>query len=159
MEETKTIDSKSCKEIYVILNKLGLFYKLPEELKKYISENQSLSYEYDFDIDLPLIYQINNEKTKAYISYLYLKYINNSASEKDILLKEYEKNEKAYQEELIEKYNSENIFKSRKTEDNIENEVINEKTELVEYNNHFFSRIINKIKRILYKKDRLKKNG
>ena len=60
MEEVKTIDSKSCKEIYVILNKLGLFYKLPEELKEYISKNQSLSYEYDFDRDLPLIYQINN---------------------------------------------------------------------------------------------------
>ena len=37
MEEVKTIDSRSCKEIYVIFNKLGLFNKLPNELKQYIS--------------------------------------------------------------------------------------------------------------------------
>ena len=50
MKDIKTVDSKSCKEIYIILNKLGLFYKLPEEIKKYISDNQSETYEYDFNI-------------------------------------------------------------------------------------------------------------
>ena len=40
MEDIRTIDSKSCKEIYVILSKLGLFYKLPEELKEYIYQNK-----------------------------------------------------------------------------------------------------------------------
>ena len=91
MEDIRTIDSISCKEIYVILNKLGLFYRLPDDLKEYISKNQSLSYEYDFNIDLPLIYQIDNEKTKAYISYLYLKYINDSDDEKNISRKTYRK--------------------------------------------------------------------
>ena len=113
MEEIRAIDSKSCKEIYVILNKLGLFYKLPTELKEYIIQNQDLSYEYDFNIDLPLVYQIDNEKTKAYISYLYLKYINDSDNEKNILLRKYEQNEKIYQEKLMEKYNPDNIFKSK----------------------------------------------
>ena len=107
----KVIDSKSCKEIYVILNKLDLFYKLPIELKEYIFKNQDLSYKYDFNIDLPLIYQIDNEKTKAYISYLYLKYINDSDNEKDILLKKYNQNERIYQEKLAQKYDSKNIFK------------------------------------------------
>ena len=152
MEEVKTIDSKSCKEIYVILNRLGVFYKLPEELKEYISKNQSLSYEYDFDIDLPLKYQINNEKTKLYISYLYLKYINDSAKEKDMLLKKYEQNEILYQEELIEKYNPDNIFKNTKKEENLEFEAIDKKTELKEYKNTFFSKIINKIKRLFNKR-------
>ena len=113
MGEIRTIDSKSCKEIYVILNKLGLFYKLPRELKEYISENQSSSYEYDFNIDLPLIYQINNEKTKEYISYLFLKYINDNDNEKRILLEKYEKNEELQQEELVKRYNLDDIFKSR----------------------------------------------
>ena len=113
MGEIRTIDSKSCKEIYVILNKLGLFYKLPRELREYISENQSSSYEYDFNIDLPLIYQINNEKTKEYISYLFLKYINDNDDEKRILLEKYEKNEELQQEELVKKYNPDDIFKSR----------------------------------------------
>lgn len=113
MREIRTIDCKSCKEIYVILNKLGLFYKLPRELREYISENQSSSYEYDFNIDLPLIYQINNEKTKEYISYLFLKYINDNDDEKRILLEKYEKNEELQQEELVKKYNPDDIFKSR----------------------------------------------
>ena len=104
MKDIKTVDSKSCKEIYIILNKLGLFYKLPEEIKKYISDNQSETYEYDFNIDLPLIYQIDNDVTKAYLSYLYLKYIHNSAEEKQILLKKYEQNEKIYQEKLYKQY-------------------------------------------------------
>ena len=114
MEEIKMIDSKSCKEIYVIFNKLKLFNKLPNELKQYILENQSLSYEYDFNIDLPLVYQIDNEKTKEYISYLYLKYINDRDNEKNILLKKYEENEIIYQEELKRKYNPDNIFQIKK---------------------------------------------
>ena len=148
MEDVKIIDSKSCKEIYVILNKLGLFYKLPEELKEFISKNQSLSYEYDFDRDLPLIYQINNEKTKAYISYLYLKYINESTHEKDILLKKYEQNEKIYQQKLIEKYNPDNIFKKNNKENRIAEEIAENSVAMVEYKESIFKKILNKIKSI-----------
>ena len=61
MKNIRIIDSKSCRELYVILNKLNLFYKLPMELRKYILENQDKLYEYDFDSNLPLIYQIENE--------------------------------------------------------------------------------------------------
>ena len=148
MEEIRVIDSKSCKEIYVILNRLGLFYKLPTELKEYIIQNQDLSYEYDFNIDLPLVYQIDSENTKAYISYLYLKYINDSDNEKNILLRKYEQNEKIYQEKLMEKYNPDNIFKSKEIEtvENTPNTVA-----LVEYKESIIRKIINKIKRIFLK--------
>ena len=148
MEEVRAIDSKSCKEIYVILNRLGLFYKLPTELKEYIIQNQDLSYEYDFNIDLPLVYQIDSENTKAYISYLYLKYINDSDNEKNILLRKYEQNEKIYQEKLMEKYNPDNIFKSKEIEtvENTPNTVA-----LVEYKESIIRKIINKIKRIFLK--------
>lgn len=40
MKTVKTIDPKCCTELYVILNKLNLFYKLPEDLKKYIKESR-----------------------------------------------------------------------------------------------------------------------
>lgn len=152
MEEVKTIDSKSCKEVYVILNKLGLFYKLPEGLKEYISKNQSLSYEYDFDRDLPLIYQINNEKTKDYISYLYLKYINDSTHEKEILLNKYQQNEKLHQEKLIQKYNPDNIFKKHNKENKIEENTIQKEVALVQYKESIFKKFINKIKEIFCKK-------
>lgn len=149
MKEVKTIDSISCKEIYVIFNKLGLFNKLPNELKQYISENQSLSYEYDFNIDLPLIYQIDNEKTKEYISYLYLKYINDRDNEKNMLLTKYEENEILHQKELKEKYNPENIFKN-KVNENVENKA--DKVEMVKYKKSFFRKIFDMIKSILCKK-------
>ncbi len=149
MEEVRTIDSKSCKEIYVILNRLGLFYKLPIELKEYIIQNQDLSYEYDFNIDLPLVYQVDNENTKAYISYLYLKYINDSDNEKNILLRKYEKNEKIYQEKLMEKYNSNNIFRNKRLEtvENTPNTIA-----IVEYKESIIRKFVNKIKSIFSRK-------
>lgn len=146
MEELKTIDAKSCKEIYVILSKLGLFYKLPAELKEYIYQNQSLSYEYDFDANLPLIYQINNEETKAYISYLYLKYINDSRNEKNILLKKYEQNEVFEQEKLKEKYSSDKLFK--KNNINIQNSI--EEVSMVKYKKSILKKILDKLKNIFH---------
>ena len=151
MGEIRTIDSKSCKEIYVILNKLGLFYKLPRELKEYISENQSSSYEYDFNIDLPLIYQINNEKTKEYISYLFLKYINDNDDEKRILLEKYEKNEELQQEELVKKYNPDDIFKSR-NKIVPQGEQLSEETRMtVVQEEKWYQKIFNLIKNIFHR--------
>ena len=148
MEDIRTIDSKSCKEIYVILSKLGLFYKLPEELKEYIYQNQSLSYEYDFDTDLPLIYQINNDKTKAYISYLYIKYINDSSSEKAILLKKYEQNEIINHKNLKEKYSYDNLFKKNNThfQDNYNVEEVS----MIKYKESIFKKLLDKLKRIFH---------
>ena len=150
MEDIRTIDSKSCKEIYVILSKLGLFYKLPEELKEYIYQNQSLSYEYDFDNNLPLIYQINNDKTKAYISYLYLKYINDSSSEKAILLKKYEQNEIINQKNLKEKYSYDNLFKKNNihSQDNYNVEEVS----MIKYKESLLKKILDKLKSIFHKK-------
>ena len=144
MEEIKTMDSQSCKEIYVILNKLGLFYKLPEKLREYIAENQSLSHEYDFDANLPLFYQIDNEKTKAYISYIYLKYINDNEEEKILLLNEYEQNEKLRQEELMKKYNPDDIFKNK---NNMDTEIKEEAVEVTNYKKSTWLKIIEKIKK------------
>lgn len=150
MKDIKTVDSKSCKEIYIILNKLGLFYKLPEEIKKYISDNQSETYEYDFNIDLPLIYQIDNDVTKAYLSYLYLKYINNSAEEKQILLKKYEQNEKIYQEKLYKQYSIDEIFKRKSSiQKNTENEY--KEKQMIVYDNTIVKKIMDFIKKIIYK--------
>ena len=150
MEDLRTIDSKSCKEIYVILSKLGLFYKLPEELKEYIYQNQNLSYEYDFDTNLPLIYQINNDKTKAYISYLYIKYINDSSSEKAILLKKYEQNEIINQKNLKEKYSYDNLFKKNNihSQDNYNVEEVS----MIKYKESILKKLLDKLKSIFHKK-------
>lgn len=148
MKNIRIIDSKSCRELYVILNKLNLFYKLPMELRKYILENQDKLYEYDFDSNLPLIYQIENENTKRYISYLYLKYINDSLEEKKMLLDKFEENEKIYQNNLKEKYNTDNLLKKPKTKtsDYGNNTVMMEKA-IIEYKEKIFlQKIFDKIK-------------
>lgn len=142
MEEIKTIDSKSCKEIYIILNKLGVFNKLPTELQEYIFKNQNLSYKYDINVDLPLIYQIDNEETRRYISYIYLKYINDNVNEKNILLNKYIQNEKEHQKVLREKYNQDNIFNN----DIQENRNTTEEVAIVKYKESIFNKILNKIK-------------
>lgn len=144
MEEVRSFDSKCCKEIYVIFNKLELFYKLPEELRKYIYINQDLLYNYDFNINLPLIYQVKSDKTKACISYLYLKYINSNLEEKDILLKKYQQNEKIYQEKLREKYNPDHIFKNKKSQEEINTEIV----ALVQKKEFIFRKLFNKIKSV-----------
>ena len=153
MEEVKIIDSKCCKELYVILNKLNLFYKLPNELKQYIFENQDNLYKYDFNINLPLFYQIENENTKKYISYLYLKYINNRIEEKNILLTKYEKNEKLYQKELREKYNSDNLFKNSKHYKQNYESNISEELAIAKYKKrNFIRKLFDKIK-LLFRKN------
>ena len=100
MEEIKTIDSITCKEIYVILNKLGFINKLPANLNEYICNNKSDSYIFDFDENIPLIYQLSNKNTENLLVYLYLKYINDSKEEKEILLNKIEANEREYQKKI-----------------------------------------------------------
>lgn len=129
MEEIKTIDSVTCKEIYVILNKLGFLNKLPVQLREYICDNKSISHTFDFDENIPLIYQIPNKNTKNLLVYLYLKYINDSKEEKDILLNKIEENEQEYQKEIQEKFNPDNLFKNKKLR---REEDINKEEALVE---------------------------
>lgn len=129
MEEIKTIDSITCKEIYVILNKLGFINKLPANLNEYICNNKSDSYIFDFDENIPLIYQLSNKNTENLLVYLYLKYINDSKEEKEILLNKIEANEREYQKKIQEKFNPDNLFKNNKIR--TEN-IINKEEALVE---------------------------
>ena len=68
------------------------------------------------------------------------------------LIKKYNENEKQYQKEIREVYNSDNLFKNRNKNSDISevNEVENTVT-MVEYKESFISRIINKIKQLFKK--------
>lgn len=152
MAEIRIIDSNCCKELYVILNKLNLFYKLPNELKQYIQENQNKLYKFDFNLNLPLIYQLENENTRKYISYIYLKYINNSIEEKNLLLNKYEENEDKYQTNLREKYNPDDLLKNKKNDIQEYKNNITEETAIVEYKEkNFLQKIFDKIKHLFKK--------
>lgn len=152
MEEISVIDSICCKEIYVILKKLNLINKLPRQLLEYIYTNQDLFHKFDFDEEIPLIYQIDNEKTKEMITYIYLKYINKNNEEKEYLINKLESNEIKKQEILKEKYSVDNMFDKNKNRSNnrvnkayinddikIKEEISN--SGIIEYKESFWSKI------------------
>ncbi len=144
------IDRKAYYQTYVILKNLDLLNELPEEIKKFIINNSESDEEFSFDQDIPLFEQIDNEKTEALLSYIYLKYINKNEFEKNILLEKYKQNEIDYEKEMNEKYSVDNLFKKKDV--NEEQPKKNEHTELVKYNKvNIFRKIIDKIKRIIRK--------
>jgi len=152
MIETK--NKRAYYEVYIILKKLELLYKLPIEIKEILTSNVVNSYKFSFNREIPLYEQIENEETKVLISYLYLKYINKNIEEKNILLEKYKQNEKVYQKEIQEKYNTDNLFENKKTQ---EIEIKEETQALVEYKEKtFVQKFLDKIKNFL--KDLLRKD-
>lgn len=76
--ENFNISPDSFREVYIILNKLKLFNRIPKEFQNYIEENQNLEYEFDFNENIELYGQVKNEGTKSLLTYLFIKYINTS---------------------------------------------------------------------------------
>ena len=143
-----TINKKAYLEAYIILKKLELLDELPSEIKENLINNRVNDYTFSFNQEIPLYEQIENEETKALLSYLYLKYINKNLEEKNILLEKYKQNENSYQKEIQEKYNTENLFKSKQTE-----EVKEETQALVGYKErNCIQKILDKIKNIFRSK-------
>lgn len=75
--ENKIKISQAFTETFIILNNLGLYNRLPNELKKIIELNYDDNYKFSFNIDIPLFNQIDNDITRNLITYIYIKYINN----------------------------------------------------------------------------------
>ena len=92
-------------------------------------------------------YELKDE-TKIILSLIYRDFLC-SAEEKERLKARDAQKLKEEDEQLREKYNPDNIFNNRKTE-NVE--AIAEHVAMVEYKESFFSRIINKIKNIFRRK-------
>ena len=86
--EDKRIDRNVLTEVYVILMQLGLYSKIPMEFQKFIMENKNSDYIFEFNKNVPLFNQINNDSTRILLSYIYMKYINNSIDEEKFLLTE-----------------------------------------------------------------------
>lgn len=82
------IDKNALTEVYIILMELNLFSKLPEEFQLFIVGNKNNDYMFTFDKKIPLFNQLENDTTRVLLSYIYIKYINNSASREVFLLNE-----------------------------------------------------------------------
>ena len=135
-------------EVYSILNLLGDKYisKLPNSLYKMIEEKKSETYN-------PTYNSINNLKNQnikresiSMIALFHLNYWCNSEKEKQNLRNIFKENEIKHQTELNEKYNTDNLFKNRKSTP-IKEEIIEEQEKSLTTINkeNIFKKIINKI--------------
>ncbi len=156
----KIIDKKTACETYIILNKLELLSKLPEDLKNYLEVNKDKNVDFDIDVNIPLDIQIENENTKRFLSYIFLKYINDSTEEKEYILDLCKQNQIEEDTKARELYNPDNIFKKdnkdEKKEEKSENieepkiENVEDKFVLVCMNKAtFWERVISFIKNLL----------
>lgn len=148
---------KTYTEVFEVLNLLGNEYiqKIPNKLYMYIAENRDKKSIIEYDINTNILDQNISEDAKDMIAYLNLQYWC-TPEEKERLLKQYEKNDKLYEEKLKEKYSYDNLFK--KTNQNIEvirnNDDESKKLEkskaLIEYKESMFKKIISKIKHFFH---------
>lgn len=123
--------------------------RIPKKIVSYFENNKSKDYNWKIDKTIPLEKQNLLPTTKEILTVLYKDYICDDL-EKIKLEKNLSNNEIKYQEELKEKYNSDNIFKN-KAKENIDTITKNENISVVAYKETFFSKIINKIKLIFHK--------
>ena len=151
---SKLIDIDVINESYIVLEKLNLLEKIPEDVLNYLKANVVENYSFTVDVNIPLDLQIENENTKVYLSYLFLKYINDQKEEKEFLLDMYKENQVKEDKLIREKYNPDNIFKQNNSneerelkENQEENKyvlVINEKISIFSKIKNFFKNLFKK---------------
>ena len=134
-------------EVYQVLNLLGNEYidKLPNSLLNMLKEKRNISYTPQYIEDIPLNKQNIKNETLAIIALLHLNYWCENEKEKIELKQILKNNEDKYQQELRNKYNTENIFKKHKRENIVEAQV-----SMIEYKEPLFKRFISKIKSIFH---------
>ena len=157
-------------EVYGVIKALGKEYikKLPKTVLKVIIENREENYNPKYNMSISLKEQDVNRKTLAMIALLHYNYWCDTEEDRQKLKTILENNEEKRQREMKEKYSNDKIFNNRnikkeeKEEENIDQiEVKNEvllDSNIVEYKQSFFSKIVDKIKNgLIYLNSRLSK--
>ena len=141
------IYTKSYTEVNCLLQYLPQSYldKLPKKLMELIRDQSDAQYNIYIDTNKSLLEQNFSDKAIALIAVLKYNYWSTD-EEKQQLEKIFYENENTYQEELLEKYNPDNIFKKKKTEN------IDTNLQMVEYKENVFIQFFNKIKYLFRKR-------
>ena len=137
-------------EVSSILNLLGESYikKLPVSLFNMIKEEKRQDYNPKYDSKINLEQQNMKRETLSMIALFHLNYWCNSDEEKNELKTLFKTNEEKHQAEIREKYNPDNLFKKRSTQQ--EEYVVTKEVAMVEYKEPFLKGIFNKIKRMFH---------
>lgn len=141
MEETKV---KTLSEMYCLLKSFPKIYieKIPPKILELIGHFSDSKYFIDIDTEKTLEEQSISEETKNMLIVFKYNYWS-SEGEKQKIIDKLDENEMLYQQELREKYNSENI-KIKTIQDND----VEENVAMIEYKEPIFRSIINRIKNI-----------
>jgi len=141
------IYTKAYTEVNCLLQYLPQSYldKLPKKLMELIRDQSDTQYNIYIDTNKSLLEQNFSDKAIALIAVLKYNYWSTD-EEKQQLEKIFYENENTYQEELLEKYNPDNIFKKKKTEN------IDTNLQMVEYKENVFIQFFNKIKNLFRKR-------
>ncbi len=141
------IYTKAYTEVNCLLQYLPQSYldKLPKKLMELIRDQSDAQYNIYIDTNKSLLEQNFSSKAIALIAVLKYNYWSTD-EEKQQLEKIFYENENTYQEELLEKYNPDNIFKKKKTEN------IDTNLQMVEYKENVFIQFFNKIKYLFRKR-------
>ena len=145
MEMNRITDRNACayKEIYEILKIFPqeLVSQIPQETINFFHNNMDTSYEYNISVDT-FDGRTMLEETKAILTILFRDYWATPVQREKILNYENSARNKL-EEETRMKYNADNLFKKKKSQDNVEKHI--EETAMVEYKESIFKKIINKI--------------
>ena len=118
--------------------------KIPEKIIKLFQNEKLEDYEVNINKSNPLDKNYLSKKTMVLIAMLNYQYWCPNKKVKNDLYKQYLSNNEKYENEIREKYNTDNLFKNKKTE---EIEVKEEMHALVEYKEKtFIQKVWNKIK-------------
>lgn len=144
----KEIYMDAFSEVNAILNIMpsNLYNKIPLKFKQMISEYKNNSY--NPRIEEPVENFKLKDETKIILSLIYRDFLCNDEEKERLKARDAQKLQEE-EEQLREKYNPDNIFNNRKTEDF---ETVAEPVAMVEYKESFFTRILNKIKNIFRRK-------
>lgn len=122
--------------------------KIPKKLRELFKNERLEDYKPNIDSKIPLDEQKLQKKTFSILAMLNLNYWCEDEKEKQDLIAIYAENDRKKEEKLREKYNPDNLFKKKETEQKIEELQKNtaENTALVEYKEEkFFKKLIKKI--------------
>lgn len=121
--------------------------KLPVKLLDLIEKNTTEEFKINIDYNKDLNSLNLSEKTYNLLSVLKYNYWS-TGEEKEIIAKKLNENEKTFQKELREKYNTDNLFK--KKEQSIE-ETIDTNLSMIQYKESILKKIINKLRNLFNK--------
>lgn len=132
--------NQSFTEVYDIVKHLDskLYNKIPNQFIEMLKQNMDTNYNVNIDYSKNINEQELLQDTRIILSLIYRDYICSIEKRQELIEKD-KLELKKHQEELKEKYEVERIFESRKQEQTTK------KTQLVEYKETFFRKILNKI--------------